>query len=87
MRADANLESEIVITIPAHYSYGTFLRPSTTGYYHMGAPKTMEQAEPGTDMFALKHGKISLSPLHLLDHTTLRGTEMENLLEATKNHL
>jgi 5'-nucleotidase len=75
MGTEAGPESEIVMTSPAYYSYGSFLRPSDTGFYHCGSPKNLDLAPSGTDMAALKDGKISLSPISLISQTSFGGTE------------
>lgn len=61
--ADEN--SPVEITRPARYNYGNFLEKKNKGLFHKGAVKDLSQVEPGTDMAAIRDGKISLSLIGL----------------------
>lgn len=50
------------------------LDPYGNPYYWVGGPAVSEEAEPGTDVHAVREGKISVTPIHL-DLTSPRLVE------------
>ena len=41
------------------------LDPFGNPYYWVGGPAVADEAEPGTDVAAVREGKISVTPIHL----------------------
>ncbi|HET8569425.1 MAG TPA: 5'/3'-nucleotidase SurE [Candidatus Limnocylindria bacterium] len=41
------------------------LDPYGNPYYWVGGPSVADEGEPGTDTHAIRHGKISVTPIHL----------------------
>ena len=64
----ADTSSPVEITFPARYNYGNFLQEEEGGFYHGGSPKDLSRAPAGSDMAALREGKISVTFLGLLSH-------------------
>jgi 5'-nucleotidase len=65
-REDADENTPLEITRPAHYNYGSFIERKKGKLYHRGAEKDFSRVERGTDMAAIRDGRISLSFLGLL---------------------
>jgi 5'-nucleotidase len=69
-REDADENTSLEITCPARYDYGSFIVREKGELYHRGAAKDFSRVERGTDMAAIRDGKISLSLLGLLSVAT-----------------
>jgi 5'-nucleotidase len=58
--------SQVSVTVPDRYNYGSFLEKKQGCFYHSGAEKNFSSVSPGTDMAAIRDGKISVTFLDLL---------------------
>ncbi len=81
LREDADEYTSVEITRPARYNYGSFIERKKGGLYHRGAEKDLSRVENGTDMAAIRDGKISLSFLGLLS-VAAYPQEFENTVLA-----
>jgi 5'-nucleotidase len=62
----ADESSPVEITVPARYKYGSFLKKDQDGFFHGGAGKDFSRVENGSDMAAVRDGKVSVTFLDLL---------------------
>ncbi len=62
---DATISTELIITKPFKDPYGKLFHQTKNGYLHRTPPLDFSVIKPGSDLAALYHKKISLTPISL----------------------
>lgn len=72
----ATPDTDVVVTRPFTDPYGQLFHTKPDGYLHSTPPLVFDHPQPGTDLDALDHNKISVSPLDLsfTSPTALKAT-------------
>lgn len=73
---NATLQSPVDVTRPFTGPYKQLFHTTPLGYLHSTPPLTFDDLQPGTDLAALYHNHISISPLNLslTDPTAVQKT-------------